>query len=201
MRSSGDQRHNNNNTVVTISSAKVEELRKSILYIEKKIDAKTSEVRRLNAEQKVREALSATGEVRLLMQEKEAKQQALGQLQVSLNRRTRVADFAETQQYVRALTEETKIIASHLDIDEIDDTNLEGLVVDREMEKMMEHLGLGEEDRVQAEQDNIQLMQSLLGTAPVQVFQQPQQQHYQQNNNTSSSTQYSHRSPLEHMLL
>lgn len=195
--------------VVSQSNTVADGLRRDIQHFDRLIDAKTQVVRNQYNEGRERDALSTTEEIRRLRQDRDNKKTALQRLEKAQGLHSKVSDFVATQGVVKQLTEETKRLATVLDIDEIGETNMESRVVDRELDDMLGRLGLNSEDRQEEEQANRELMLSLLQPAP-QVLPHVQQTNTNANSNTvmqqqrpngNNTNNTTYRSQIDHMLL
>lgn len=189
------------------ANGKAEMLRREISHMDRAISGKTTLMNQAHRAGREREALNITDEIRRLLNDRESKKTALMRLEQALGQHSKVSDLAETQDSVKELTLETKSLAIKLDIDDISETNMEARVVDGELEEMLNRIGLNTEDRQEQDKANVDLMHSLLETAPPMVA--PQQQRQQQrrvNTNTNINTNHNgggtrYRSQIEDMLL
>ena len=97
------------------------------------------------------------------------------------------------------------LLELHLDVDDMGEVNMEARVVDHDLDEMLERIGLSTDDRQEQDQANVELMHSLLQSAPPQ--QQPLQQQRRTNTNTANTvntntnTTTRYRSQIEDMLL
>lgn len=154
-------------SIVGKSNAKAEALRREIQYIERVIDSKRALINQYYYGGQEREALNVTEEVKRMGIDRDNKRTALQRLEKAQGLHAKVRDIAETQDIVKDLTNETKRLATVLDIDDIGETNMDARVVDTELDEMLNRMGLNAEDRQEEEQSNRELMLSLL-TPPSQ---------------------------------